>query len=166
MFNRSLVIGAVLFGSVGIFGNAAQAATIQGIVKGMDGKPVAGAEVRAEVSKTKQVIGTAKTDKTGRYLIKGLTEGTAYKVTAWVNKVSTAMDNVKTREEAPVRVDLDVKAAATGKKSAKHWVYMKSETGTHLGGRWIEVDENGQAAATDGNMATMGGRSLDAAKHR
>jgi carboxypeptidase family protein len=165
MSNRSAVIGAVLLGSVSMLGNVTQAATIEGTVRGSDGKPAAAADVRAEVSRTKQVVGTSKTDKNGRYKFNRLVEGTPYRITASVNKVSTAMDNVKTREEAAIRVDLDIKAAASGKKSAKHWVYMKQETGTHLGGRWIEVDENGQSGAAAGNMDTMSGRSLQGQKH-
>ena len=36
-------------------------------------------------------------------------------------------------------------------KTGKRYVYIPSETGSHLGGRWVEVDENGQANSVNVN---------------
>ena len=139
----SRAIGLVLLGLALMAGGArAQGFSIQGNVTGPDGKPVNGASVRIERKNAKTVLNDVKTDQKGNYVFNGLASGT-YKLTAWVNDVPTSIGNVKPRPEGAVRVDFDIKptaAKAVGKK-AKHLVWMPSDTGTHMGGRWVEVDD-------------------------
>jgi len=148
---RSRVIGLFLLGLALMTGGAwAQALSIQGNVKGPDGKPVNGASVRIEQKNAKTMLNDAKTDRKGNYGFNSLASGT-YKLTAWVNNVPTSIDNVKTRPGGAVRVDFDIKppaAKAAGKK-AKHMVWMPAETGTHIGGRWVEVEDGSVILGTE-----------------
>jgi len=148
MFTRvgiSRIVSSVLFGSLLLAGSAAvQAATIQGTVKGPDGKPISGAEVRIEGMKSTQALKSVKTDQKGNYVFKDVAVGT-YKLTTWVNKVPTQIGNVKARSEGVVRVDFDIKATAAkaGAKKTTHRVWVEGKTGSHIGGHWVELDENG-----------------------
>lgn len=156
-------------GSVGLLFLASvslvQAGTIQGQVKGPDGKPASGAEVRIEQADSKTVMKSAKTDKQGRYVFQDL--GNAkYKVTALVNNVPTTAKNVSARSIGATRVDFDIKptaaaaAKATNGKKAKRFVWVPSETGSHLGGRWVEVDEDGRSTASGLPVETVSGDDL------
>jgi hypothetical protein len=120
-----------------------QARSVQVDVKGLDGKPVNGAEVRIETAKAGAL--SVKTDQKGRYVFKGLPPG-LYKVTVLVNKVPTAPANVNALYEGPVRVEFNLKAIAAGKKP-RQWAFLV-EPGSHIGGRWVEVDER-MAAGID-----------------
>ncbi len=133
MFTKSLQIGFILLGSAFLMGNLGAATpTIQGDVRGPDGKPLAGAEVRVQL---KVALGT-------------------YKVIESKNGVAaTATDNIRTRAEGAVRVDFDLKKqtgeakASAPAKKAKHMVWVPADTGSHLGGKWVEVDDQGKGAA-------------------
>src|SRR4030095_16824185 len=95
-------------------GLALHAGEVQVDVKGMDGKSLGGAEVRAEGRGT----GTnhaGKTDQKERYVFKNLGDG-HYRVTLLANKPPTSLDNVAVRSTVPMRVEFDLKAAAAGKK--------------------------------------------------
>ena len=113
-----------------------QSGGVQVDVKGLDGKPVNGAEVRIETAKAGAL--SVKTDQKGRYVLKGLPPG-LYKVTVLVNKVPTAPANVNALYEGPVRVEFNLQAIAAGKKP-RQWAWIV-EQGSHIGGRWVEVDE-------------------------
>jgi hypothetical protein len=56
-----------------------------------------------------------------------------------VNKVPTAPANVNALYEGPVRVEFNLQAIAAGKKP-RQWAWIV-EQGSHIGGRWVEVDE-------------------------
>jgi len=113
-----------------------QSGGVQVDVKGLDGKPVNGAEVRIDTAKAGAL--SVKTDQKGRYVFKGLVPG-LYKVTVLVNKVPTAPANVNALYEGPVRVEFNLQAIAAGKKP-RQWAWIV-EQGSHIGGRWVEVDE-------------------------
>ena len=125
-----------------------QRRSVQVDVKGLDGKPVNGAEVRIETAKAGAL--SVKTDQKGRYVFKNLPVG-LYKVTALVNKVPTAPAKVTALSEGAVRVEFNLKAIAAGKKP-RQWAWIV-EQGSHIGGRWVEVDE--RAAAGIDRAATL-----------
>jgi carboxypeptidase family protein len=144
MFTRSFRSRFVLSVAILLAGGVAlQAGDVQVDVKGLDGKAVNGAEVRIETAKAGAL--SVKTDQKGRYVFKGLPPG-LYKVTVLVNKVPTAPANVTALFEGPVRVEFNLKAIAAGKKP-KQWAWIV-EQGSHIGGRWVEVDER-MAAGID-----------------
>ncbi len=123
-------------------------ASIQGFVKDAKGEPIRGADLRIESRDGKQVFSTAKTDSKGRYISQGLQPG-VYRVTLRVNgAVKAAIMNTQTKLNQPTQLNFDFKStsqAGTTAKGRKHMVWMPNRTGTHLGGNWVEVDDQGNA---------------------
>ena len=150
MFIKSLQIGLM-----GFFFCAASAwagpASIQGIVKDAKGKPIKGADVRIESRDGKQLFNTAKTDTQGRYISQGLQPG-VYRVSFVVNgAVKAAIGNTKTKSDQATQLNFDLKPvtagqASTTQKKGKHMVWMPPSTGSHTGGRWVEVDDGATEA--------------------
>ena len=150
----SAITALVLFGSTAW---AAAPSMIQGDVKGPDGKALNGAEVRIQRKGDKAFAKAIKTDAKGRYVFRDLTVG-SYDLTASANGMAaTAAQNVGTTDNGAVRVNFDLKSqtgktgAAATKKKAKKLVYMEPETGSHVGGRWVEVDDDGNADGSSAN---------------
>ena len=157
---------------MGIFGlmlcaaNAwAGPASIQGIVKDAQGKPIKGADVRIESRDGKQLFNTVKTDTQGRYISQGLQPG-VYRVSLVVNgAVKADIGNTKTKSDQATQLNFDLKPvaagqASTGQKKGKHMVWMPPSTGTHTGGRWVEVDDSGSEAAGALNVKRASAEAL------
>ena len=152
MFTKSLQIGFV-----GLFLCVAPAwagpASIQGIVRDATGKPIKSADIRIESKDGKQVFNTVKTDSKGRYISQGLQPG-VYRVSLVVNgAVKAAINNTKTKSDEATQLNFDLKPAAagqasTGQKKAKHMVWMPPATGSHTGGRWVEVPDGAAEPGT------------------
>ncbi len=151
MFTKSLQIGLV-----GFFLCAANAwagpASIQGIVKDAQGKPIKSADVRVESKDGKQVFNTVKTDSQGRYISQGLQPG-VYRVSLVVNgAVKAAISNTKARPDQATQLNFDLRPAtatagqttATAPKKT-HKVWVPAGTGSHMGGRWVEEPDTGSA---------------------
>ena len=125
--------------------------SIQGIVNDAKGKPIRGADVRIESKDGKQLFNTVKTDVKGRYISQGLQPG-VYRVTLMVNgAVKGSIMNTKTKSDQATQLNFDLKPVAAGQastaaKSGKHMVWMPAATGTHTGGRWVEVDDGAAEA--------------------
>src|SRR4029077_14170252 len=135
MFIRSRIIGLVLL-SLGLSMGSVRATTptIQGDIKGPDGKPLPGAEVRIERKDAKVSPVTVTADKNGRYVFNNLALG-SYKVVASKNGMAaTATNNIRTRAEGAVRVDFGLKKqtgeakASVPAKKAKHMVWVPADT--------------------------------------
>jgi hypothetical protein len=149
MFTKSLQIGFV-----GLFLCVANAwagpSSIQGIVKDAKGQPIKSADVRVESRDGKQILGTVKTDAKGRYISQGLQPG-VYRVSLVVNgTVKASIMNTKTKANQATQLNFDlqpVTATQGTQKKGKHLVWIPPSTGSHMGGRWVEVDEGGAAAA-------------------
>jgi len=126
-------------------------ASLQGIVKDAQGKPIKGADVRIESRDGKQLFNTVKTDTQGRYISQGLQPG-VYRVSLVVNgAVKAAIGNTKTKSDQATQLNFDLKPVATGQasteqKKGKHMVWVPAGTGTHMGGHWEEVPDGAQAA--------------------
>jgi 5-hydroxyisourate hydrolase-like protein (transthyretin family) len=125
---------------------------IQGIVKDAKGQPIKGADVRIESKDGRKLLKTVKTDGNGRYISDGLSAG-VYRVTLVVNgAVKASIMNTKTTGDQPTQLNFDLKPVARSQasaavKSGKHMVWVPSSTGSHIGGRWVEVDDTGSADA-------------------
>jgi hypothetical protein len=133
----------------------ASAGTLQGTVKDSSGHPIKGAEVRIE-AKIGKFTKIAKTDAAGHYSSDGLAASTDYKVTLFVNgSAKASTPNVRANAAKPTDLNFDLRQV-TG-SSKRHMVYVKQETGTHIGsGRWIVVDENGQVVNDNPEMQKAG----------
>lgn len=130
----------------------AQASGIQGEVRGVDGRPLQGAEVRiVRNDKTGAPI-TIQTDGKGNYVSSTLPDGT-YKISVVEKGNVKSSVTIKTGAEA-ARVDFNLKSS--GGNAVKHYVRVSS-TGSHLGSRWVEVDANGSPIAGSYNMETKSG---------
>ena len=151
------MFNSVLFGLILLAGTAwAASSVIQGDVKGPDGKPIRDAQITIALKDAKGAVGSTKTDGQGHYVLKNLAMG-EYTVSVKANGMAaTTATAVKPRAEGPLRLDFNLKkqvggaqAEAPAKKKAKHMVWVPAQTGSNLGGRWVEVDESGTAAGNE-----------------
>jgi 5-hydroxyisourate hydrolase-like protein (transthyretin family) len=121
-------------------------ASIQGIVKDAKGQPIKGANVQVASKDGKQLYNTVKTDSQGRYISQGLQPG-VYRVSLVVNgavKASITNTKKKTDQATQLKFDLRPLPAAqvnAAEKKGKHMVWIPAETGSHMGGRWVEVPD-------------------------
>lgn len=126
--------------------------SIQGIVKDARGKPIKNADVRIESKDGKQLFNTVKTDTQGRYVSQGLKPG-VYRVSLIVNGATKAsITNTQTNPNQATQLNFDLKPtsasqASAGAKKGKHMVWIPPSTGSHMGGRWVEVDDGGTTDA-------------------
>jgi serine/threonine protein kinase len=121
-------------------------ASIQGFVKDAKGAAIKGAGVRIESRDGKQVLNTVTTDPKGRYTSRGLQPG-FYRVTLLVNgTVKASILNTETKANQPTQLNFDFKPtsqAGSFAKGGKHMVWVPARTGSHIGGSWVEVDDEG-----------------------
>jgi serine/threonine protein kinase len=121
-------------------------ASFQGFVKDAKGEPIKGADVRIESRDGKQMFGTFKTDPKGRYISQGLQRG-VYRVTLLVDgAIKASILNTRTKVDQPTQLNFDFKQtspAASIAKGGKHMVWVPARTGSHIGGNWVEVDDEG-----------------------
>jgi len=125
--------------------NADAVATLSGVVKNAEGQPVHGAEIRI-VGKDASKVGKVHTDANGRYSYPGLETGT-YSVTLVVDGATKAsIGNVKTKSGEVQTLNFDFQSSASARTFTKgrHYVWIPSQTGSHLG-MWIEVDDDAKA---------------------
>src|SRR5262249_13593588 len=123
---------------IGFFICAANAwagpASLQGIAKDGQGKPIKNADIRIQSKDGKQVFNTVKTDSQGRYISQGLQPG-VYRVSLVVNgTVKADIGNQKVRQDQTTQLNFDLKPVAAGKatveqKKGKHMVWMPPSTG-------------------------------------
>ena len=145
MFTKSLQIGLIGF-ALSMATAWAGGSAIQGVARDAKGQPIKGADVRVESKDGKQQFNTVKTDTKGRYISQGLTPG-VYRVTLVVNGAAKAsITNTKTKADQTTQLNFDLKPvqaaqASAGQKKGKHMVWVPAGTGTHIGGRWVEVPD-------------------------
>ena len=126
----------------------ASSGSIEGVVKGVDGKLLSGAEVRIERQDAKQAAVTLKTDAKGRFTYNKLTFGT-YTVGVYADKgVKSVLKDVRLRSTSPMRLDFDLKPTAE-KKKVKKYVWVPPPMGSHIGGGWVEEDQANEPGASN-----------------
>ena len=107
----------------------------------------------------KQLFNTVKTDTQGRYISQGLQPG-VYRVSLVVNgAVKADIGNTKTKSDQATQLNFDLKPVAAGQataeqKKGKHMVWMPPSTGSHTGGRWVEVTDGDRAGALNVKKAS------------
>jgi hypothetical protein len=150
MFTKSLQIGLIGF-VLSVATAWAGPSSIQGVVRDAKGQAIKGADVRFESKDGRQKFNTVKTDGKGRYISEGLPPG-IYRVTLTVNgAVKASITNTKTKADQTTQLNFDLKPvpvaqANAGQKKGKHMVWVPASTGSHIGGRWVEVDDGANAA--------------------
>jgi carboxypeptidase family protein len=137
MFCRVFSIALVLTGAFILAPTTlAQVAPLQGNVRGTDGRPLQGAEVRIEAKEKPGVPFTAITGKKGQYSFAGLPAG-IYTLSILEGGTVKFSVNVKMRGEK-ARIDFDLSPSAT--KKIRNYVWVVGRTGSNLPGRWVERD--------------------------
>jgi hypothetical protein len=143
---RLLALGAFFFPGNLFAGISA----VEGTIKDTNRRPIGGADVRVEAKNGSTWNRLVKSDTKGHYIYDGLTPGITYRVTLLINGVVKASINNVLAKAGSTELNFDLKTNSVFGNSVvmrkgKHYVYVPAETGSHLGGRWVEVDENGQA---------------------
>jgi hypothetical protein len=171
MFIKSLTIGLI---GLTLFAASAWAAgsALQGVVKGANGHPIQGADIRIEMKNAAQLLQTVKTDVNGHYVSAGLPAG-KYRVTLVVNgAVKTAINNATIESGEPTQLNFDLTQTSASQpprtaNKGKHWVWIPAFTGSRLPGRWVEIDDNGSWAAEASalNIVRVSGEELQRTVH-
>lgn len=143
----------------------ANGAGLTGNVKDASGRPLNGAKVRVEAKTGGNAANDVQTDSRGHYAYDGLTPGVTYRVTLLVNgAVKASINNVLAKNDnTTLNFDLKKTAVAAGAAAPakkKHYVWVPATTGTNIGGRWVEVDDGGNADTTSANNVETAGRDL------
>jgi len=141
MCYRTKVLTASFVAVAGVFSGAAFGQSIEGTVRGSDGKALKDSEVRVEQKGNKSVV-TTKTDARGHYSYSRLSPG-VYTVSVVLDGAVKSSLNVKTTTTNS-KIDFDLKPASANK--VKHYVWVPARTGSHMGSGWVEVDDEGNAA--------------------
>ena len=138
-------VGIVAFASLCLMLRAqAGEAGLSGVVADSSGRPIQGAEIRIQGSDANK-IGKIHTTANGRYSYPELEAGT-YSVTLLVGGVTkAAIMNVRTRagETQTLNFEILKGSRVTPFAPGKHYVWVPSTTGTHLG-HWAEVEGDGK----------------------
>jgi hypothetical protein len=151
MFYRKVLAAAFVVVAC-VFSGVAFGQSIEGVVRGPDGKALKDAEVRVEQKGSKSVL-TTKTDAGGHYSHARLSPG-VYKVSVILDGAEKSSVNVKTTTTNS-RIDFDLKP--TGAKKVKHYVWVPARTGSHVGSGWVEVDDAGRNQPGASNIQTSSG---------
>jgi len=152
MFYRTRVLAVSFVAVAGVFSGAAFGQSIEGTVRGSDGKALKDSEVRVEQKGNKSVV-TTKTDARGHYSYSRLSPG-VYTVSVVLDGAVKSSLNVKTTTTNS-KIDFDLKPAAA--KKVKHYVWVDAKTGTHMGSGWVEVNDAGGNEPGASNVQTTSG---------
>jgi hypothetical protein len=155
MLYRTLIISFSLAAAFAFSSTApAQTSTVQGQVRGIDGHPMQGAQIRIERQDQKGALISTTTDAKGHYTTNTLPAGLYRIRVVGADGTVKSSTNIKTAG-SNARVDFDLKPTA---KKTEHYVWLPPETGTHAAGRWVEVDENGTPIARTLNVERRSGQ--------
>jgi hypothetical protein len=150
MFLKSLSISFI--GSFVLsFSAWAGTSALEGVVKDPGGRPIKGATVQIEAKNGTKFSKIVKTDSNGHYTSDSLAVGT-YKVTLVVNgSVKASIVNATTKPGSSTQLNFDLTSKTASIKT--HRVWVAPDTGTHIGGgRWVDVDENGNPVNDAGGV--------------
>lgn len=123
----------------------AYCSALEGVVNDANGRAVPGAEIRIE-KKDGGLVRQTRTKGNGHYIQGDLAAGT-YRVSLIVNGDTKAtLTNVAPRENETETLNFSLTGRVDFSSGGKHYVLLKSPTGTHLD-RWVE------AGATQSQMS-------------
>ena len=152
MFYRTRVLVVAVAVVAAVLPTLAFGQSIEGTVRGSDGKALKDAEVRVE-GKDKKIVATTKTDTRGHYSSTRVSPG-VYKVSVVLGGAVQSSVNLKTAANNS-RIDFDLKPAAA--KKVKHYVWVPAPTGSHMGAGWVEVSDAGNTTPGASNTQTASG---------
>jgi len=161
----SVTIVTLLVSAVATWaGSQGGPARIQGVVQDSSGKPIAGAEVHLTAKDGSGLQKIIRTDGNGQYGVTNLPV-TDYEVVLFVNgQIKASLSNQKVFPNKPTQMDFKLTgkfAANVPQKKKTHMVYVPAETGSNLGGHWVEVDDtSGAGAASASNVKRLSGDAV------
>jgi hypothetical protein len=165
MISKSLQLcfATVLVSAVAVWASPTGPARIQGVVKDSKGQLIAGAEVHIQAKDGSGLEKIVRSDSNGQYGVSGLPV-TDYEVVLFMNgQIKASLTNQHVFGNKPTQLDFKLtgKYASNTKKKHTHMVYVPSETGSNLSGRWVEVDDaSGAGAADTSNVSRLSGEAL------
>jgi hypothetical protein len=165
MIIKSLKVGVLILvlSAVVSWASPSGPARIQGIVKDSNQQPVAGAEVHIQAKDGSGLQKIVRTDSTGNYGVSKLPV-TDYEVVLFINgQIKASINNTKVFPDKPTQLDFKLtgKFASNTAKKHTHMVYQPAETGSNLGGHWVEVDDaTGAPATQNGEVRHLNGASV------
>lgn len=137
--------------TLGLASAKGDTSSVQGVITGSDGKPLAQAEVRADRTDAAGKRVVTKTDANGHYKFASLPAG-KYSITVVTEAGSprgsgatatVSSDGQPVRRfisALPYQVKADFGAGAHANVRS-HYVWKPAETGSNMGGRWIKASE-------------------------
>jgi hypothetical protein len=147
MLPKSLILSlvGVLLVTFSVF---AGTSVLEGVVKDATGRPIKGADVRIEAKNFSKIL---KTNASGHYVTDGLAVGT-YKVMLVINgQVKALILGAKTQLDKPTQLNFDLSGKRASAKKHTQMVWIPSDINTRIGGgRWVEVDDNGNIVDNTG----------------
>jgi hypothetical protein len=161
----SRTVGSVFLSVILLAGSAFAASSgIEGTVRDAKGQPLNGADIRIE-TKDSGFSKVVKSDAKGHYVYSGLKSEATYRVSLLVGgAVKASINNVKAKLGESTQLNFSLQkdnAVGAKKKKATHMVYMPPSTGSNLGGRWVEVDDQGNAdTVNNDNLQRTGGAAI------
>jgi hypothetical protein len=165
-------IACILCGALFTFSSAkADTKSVEGLIINSRGRPVAGAEVRADRTDVSAKRFVTKTDAEGRYAFNALPAG-KYSITvvaeggahtqARIATVPTTADNGQPIRRfvspLPYQVKPDFRTGSSVNVRTRY-VWQPGETGSHIGGRWIKAAEANQPSTNP--LETLGGSDIN-----
>ena len=142
MFSKFLLYCSIAVASSWLSATAFSQASISGEIRGVDGRPFSGAEVKVERKDTKAAPVVLKTDARGRFAASNLPAG-KYSVTAQTGGHSAQQSVVLTQARpATVSMRLAQSATTTTAKKKKRLVWVPAGTGSRIGGGYQEIDDS------------------------
>ena len=134
----------------------AGSSVLEGFVKDAAGRPIKGADVRVEAKDFSKIV---KTDANGHYFCDGLGVDT-YKVSLVVNgQVKASILNAKTQLNKAIQLNFGLTGKTASAKKHTHIVWLPPDINRRIsGGRWVEVDDNGNIVGTTGASNVETGR--------
>ena len=157
MLAKSLVLSFV--GSLFVTFTVSAGTSVEGVVKDPGERPVKGADMRIEAKNFSKVV---KTDGNGHYICDGLAVDT-YKLTLVVNgQVKATILDAMTQAGKATHFNFKLTGKMASAKKRIHIVWVPPDLSTHIGGRWVEVDENGNVFNNTGfnNIQTTRGTAV------
>jgi len=147
MLLKSLILSlvGVLLVTFSVF---AGTSVLEGVVKDATGRPIKGADVQIEAKNFSKIL---KTDASGHYVTEGLAVGT-YKVTLVINgQVKALILDAKTQVGKATQRNFNLTGKMAAAKKHAQMVWIPSDINTRIGGgRWVEVDDNGNIVDNSG----------------
>jgi Carboxypeptidase regulatory-like domain len=132
--------------------SAAAGTSVEGVVKDPTGGPIKAADVRIEANNFSKIV---RTDARGHYVCDGLGAGT-YKVTLVVNgQVKASILDAKTQAGKGTQLNFNLTGKTVSTKKNTHTIYFPPSVENTMGGRWVEVGENGNIVGTTGPAASV-----------